>query len=46
MCHEYTRRAWNDDSGESETDSEDEDVPAFLNEEAGDDVEVLTDGGE
>jgi hypothetical protein len=41
MCHEYTARAWH---REYEEDDEDE-TPAFLNEE-GADTEVLTDGGE
>ena len=41
MCHEFGGRVWNSDV---EADDEDE-TPEFLNEE-GDDVEVLTDGGE
>jgi len=43
MCHEYTARDWNSEP-DQETD-EDEETPEFLN-ESGDDVEVLTDGGD
>ncbi|WP_436926510.1 hypothetical protein [Halosimplex amylolyticum] len=45
MCHEYTSRVWDRDRDEAEAETED-DLPEFLNEEGGDDVEVLTDGGE
>jgi hypothetical protein len=43
MCHEYTGRAWNREYTDEEPEEE---TPSFLNEEAGDDVEVLTDGGD
>ena len=43
MCHEYTGRGWQRTRTESE---DEEETPSFLNEEGGDDVEVLTDGGD
>jgi hypothetical protein len=44
MCHEYTSRVW-DREPEDEAETDDE-MPEFVNEEASDDVEVLTDGGD
>ena len=43
MCHEHTGRAWNREYTDEDAE---EDQPSFLNEEGGDDVEVLTDGGD
>jgi len=47
MCHEYTSRVWDREYESVESDDEsDEETPAFLNEEGGDEVELLTDGGD
>jgi len=43
MCHEYRRRTWNSDSEPEETEDE---TPEFLNDDAPEDVELLTDGGD
>ncbi|QLH77377.1 hypothetical protein HZS55_08760 [Halosimplex rubrum] len=45
MCHEYASRVWDRESENRESESDD-DLPAFADEEGGDDVEVLTDGGD
>jgi hypothetical protein len=44
MCHEYTSRVWDRDQADEDTETDDE-MPEFANED-GDDVEVLTDGGD
>ncbi len=44
MCHGYEGRDWSyatDEESEEETDT-----PSFLSDEAADDVEILTDGGD
>lgn len=43
MCHEFGRRAWN---REPEPEEEADETPEFLNEDAPEDVELLTDGGD
>jgi len=48
MCHEYTSRVWERELAERKADDdgdEEERTPEFLNDEGGDDVELLTDGG-
>lgn len=45
MCHEYRSRVW-DRARTDEDDETEEDLPEFANEEGGDDVELLTDGGD
>jgi hypothetical protein len=45
MCHEYTSRAWDREPESVETDEERDETPEFANDEGGDEVELLTDGG-
>lgn len=42
MCHSYDARRWSRATEEEDT----EDDPAFLEDEAAEDVELLTDGGD
>jgi len=47
MCHEYTSRAWDREHELIDADEESDDgTPEFANEDGGDEVELLTDGGD
>lgn len=47
MCHSYDARRWNRTAEqESEESEEPDENPSFLDEEAAEDVELLTDGGD
>jgi|GEM_PF-2226129 len=46
MCHEYASRVWDRDRESEQREAESADgLPAFANEEGGEDVDILTDGG-
>lgn len=45
MCHEYFSRDWSRETDET-TEEADDELPGFLNEEASEDVEIVTDGGD
>jgi hypothetical protein len=44
MCHEFDAHDWS--RSEEETDDLEEADPSFLNDEASEEVELLTDGGD
>jgi hypothetical protein len=47
MCHHFDSRRWDERTTLEETDeSEEAETPEFLAEEAAEDVDLLTDGGD